>query len=397
MLKNTLFLFLFSVISFFGNAQSIRFYDVQDFNDYQLILRKAIDEKKMLFAAVYDGEDETFGNMVRNDIFKNDSLLKSYENFLAFAINIESEMGARLAQSFDINAIPTFLYLTNEEELIFKISGNLSTEDFLKNGKKAKENNQLYQNLKEKYSTQKLTNSEWPKLIELYGLNHSFSETQELAYEYLNSLNSTEIFNEQNRDILSRYGIDMETDYPSLILKNKTKLDSAEFAAFYESAFAYNFDRAAANGDTLLLEKILTKLLPQNPDTAIDSEDLKFQTRKIFAVESEVFSVWEMAVLEKSKTLKNDSARAEFLFDEAYQIADEYNSEKAQKVVRQLAKISNELNPDFRYKMLEAYMAYLMKDYPDAKSLISMAKTMTQNPNNLRKAEGLERMVESEK
>ena len=46
--------------------------------------------------------------------------------------------------------------------------------------------------------------------------------------------------------------------------------------------------------------------------------------------------------------------------------------------------------------MLEGYMAYLMKDYDDAEMLVRKAATLSSNPNNQRKAQGLMEMITRE-
>src|SRR5690606_949309 len=95
--------------------------------------------------------------------------------------------------------------------------------------------------------------------------------------------------------------------------------------------------------------------------------------------------------------LGNDSLKAEALFEDGFAIADRHNSEEAQKTARSLALKANEYNETFRYRMLESYMAYLLKDYTEAERLVRKAGTLTNNPNNIRKAEGLLRMILQEK
>lgn len=398
MKKNILTLLVF-LLSLAGSyAQKVRFYDVKNIDQYQQVLAQALEEKKMMYLVIYEDGD-AFYQMQKDDVFADASLATAYEANIPLAVDIYSDMGARLAEAFTIDSLPSFLYLTDEEFVVLVKEGYQNVEQLKKALANAKLASEEYKTLQKKYSENTLTPQDWRKLLDFHGMNFSFEETKALAIGFLNGLNNSQLISQEIVPITATYGIDLETKYPEILFKNRQNLkDQIDFEALYTSVYSYNFDRAIASDDTVMLEKIVTLLLPYSTDTSASTPKLAFETRKVFASETRIFSVWRKGALERSETIEetSDSARAEFLFDEAYEIADNFNSEDAQKAARKLANQANKLNEKFRYKMLESYMAYLLKDYTEADALVKEAKLLTDNANNERKADNLQEMITEE-
>lgn len=396
-MKKLLFLFILT-FSLFAKAQEVkvRFYDVRTLDDYQKVLLQSIQEDKMMFIVFYQDGD-AFYKMQKDNIFANAELASAYSKTNPMAVSITSEMGSRLAESIGVDSFPSFYYFNNEEVLLVVNKGYQSLSELIDALKKAQTINTNYSRLTKKYTEGTLTQTEWRALLETYALNNDFVQTQSLALEFFNSQTKAELLKPENAELLVKYGIDLESAYPELIIKNKASLPSSfDYKAFYSSTYDYNFDRAEVNLDTVLLEKIVTVLIPNRPKDEADTKELVFETRKVFSSETRLFNVWEKAAIERASSLSDDSTKAEFIFEEAFEIADNFNTEDANKAARSLAKESYNLREDYRYKMLEGYMAYLLKDYTEAMALVQLAKTKTDNANNIRKAQSLQKMISKE-
>ena len=391
-----LLLLLLSLSAIVSNAQ-VRFYDVKTLSNYQQILEKSIKEDKIMFIAFYRNGD-AFYQMQKDNIFIDARLDSIYSlNAVNLAISVTSEMGSRIAESIGVDSFPTFYYFNKNETLLLVREGYQSKTDLAEAFYKVQKLNAVYDDLKDKYSAGTLSDKEWRTLIEIYALNNDFIETKALALEYFNSRDKSALLVPANADLLEKYGVDLETVYPKTVIENMQKLgERFDFEAFYTGAYDFNFDLASANNDSILLQKIVTELLPNRPKDEANTQELAFETQKVFASETRNFGVWQRAASKLSKTMADDSTKAEFLFGEAFEIADNFNSENAQKAARNLAKEAYNIKADFRYKMLEGYMAYLMKDYEEAKKLVTLAETQTDNANNKRKASSLLKMIEKE-
>lgn len=391
-----LLLLLLSFSAFVSTAQ-VRFYDVKTLSNYQQVLEKSIKEDKIMFIAFYRNGD-AFYQMQKDNIFSDARLDSIYtQNAINLAVSITSEMGSRIAESIGVDSFPTFYYFDKNETLLLVKEGYQTKTDLAESFYKVQKINAAYEDLKDKYSASTLSDKEWRMLIEIYALNNDFIETKALALEYFNSRDKSALLVPANAGLVEKYGVDLETEYPKTIIANKQKLGTSfDFEAFYIGAYDFNFDLASANDDTVLLQKIVTELLPNRPKDEANTQELAFETQKVFASETRNFGVWQRAASKLSKTMADDSIKAEFLFGEAFEIADNFNSENAQRAARNLAEEAYNIKADFRYKMLEGYMAYLMNDYDAAKKLVALAESQTDNANNKRKAISLLKMIEKE-
>ena len=389
-------LFLILLSSSLLSGQNVRFYQIEDLDEYTRVLDIALEDSSLMLMVIFE-DDGGFEEMVRAQMFDDDSIKSAFAALVPVAIYKQSEMALRLKESFGENKLPSFYMMNTDEFLLNAAYGKLSrTEllDFIAAGKLI---GQQLPGLKNAYANHTLSPQEWIKLIGLYELNFDFLATHKLALEYLSEVDRKDLLNDTNRSVSLRYGIDLETPYPLYILNQKEKLDSSEFADFYSATYSFNFDLAVMNEDTLLLDTILEKLIPraQAPDSL--KEEMTLESQKLFAGETGLFRVWENAALKAYASIENPIEKAELIFDEAFAIAEEYNSKSAQQTARQLAKKASALSPDYRYYMLEAYMAYLMKDYDQALEIVSRAIGLAENESDTRKAERLQSIIRSEK
>lgn len=393
----TLILSLFTLIGInIVSAQSVRFYQIDDLEDYTRVLELSVEEDRLMFFVIFKG-DGGFEEMIRGGVFRDDSLKSTFENFIPVAIYRQSEMANRLMASFGEKKLPTFYVMNQEEFLLNAAFGKQSEEDvidFLIASMKLGEKLEL---LREQYQKHKLTDEEWVMLIGLYELNFDYISTQDLAFEFLSEVPDEKLLNDTIKPISLNYGIGLETPYAEKILSRKAELDSAEFADFYSASYSFNLDLASENRDTVLLSKILEVLLPYASGSDSLRHEMVLETKILFARESGVFKVWQEAVIEYCDSLSSAKEKAEFAFKQAYTIGEEFNSESAQKATRALAAKASSWKPDYRFYMLESYMGYLMKDYDDALIVVDKALKLSENEEDTQRAQRLKNMIGSEK
>lgn len=393
----TAILFLLTLIGAGSiSGQSVRFYQIDDLEDYTRVLELSVEEQRLMFFVIFK-DNGGFEEMIRGGVFRDDSLKNTIQDFIPVAIYRSSEMASRLMESFGEKTLPTF-YVMNQEEFLLNAAYGKQTEadmiDFLI---ASSELSKQLQVLREKYQKHKLTNEQWVMLIGLYELNFDYLSTQDLAFEFLTEVPDSQILSDIVKPVSLSYGIGLETPYAERILRQKDALDSAEFADFYASSYSFNLDLASENKDTSLLHKILRELLPYAAVSDSMKQEMVLETQILFARESGLFEVWQEAVIKYCDNLHAPAEKAEFAFDQAYTIAEEFNSESAQEATRNLAEKASLWKPDYRYYMLEAYMAYIMKDYDDGLQIVDKALALAENEKDAEKASRLKNMIESDK
>ncbi|HAD97398.1 MAG TPA: hypothetical protein DCG19_08320 [Cryomorphaceae bacterium] len=381
-------------------AQQIDFDEAEDIEEYQQWVEKARADSSMLFVMLSDERNVNQQRMEADDALNDAAFIASVSGYKALRIPVRSEMGARWVQLFPSNQMPAFYFL-QEDELLLQIRSGYQTSTQLREAAlKAKSLRGTYSQLSSQYGGSALTIAQWKQLLYLHGLNFPFRETLDLALEFMNGLKETQLMSPEVLPVLVQYGVDLETKYPEMLINNRknisAQLPEFDFNNFIASAYSYNLDLAVASEDSVLLEKLLNKIIPLSDDSLTTPGDMRFETQKLYAEETGQFSVLKDGVLEFTADMENDSLKAEAIFDHAFDIADRFNTQPALKAARALATRANELNENFRYRMLEGYMAYLMKDYDDAEMLVRKAATLSSNPNNQRKAQGLMEMITRE-
>ena len=392
--KPFLLTLLFSVSFTFLLAQPRAFTSIKSFEEYTGILEDAKRNDQMLLVSLID-DNTTEGRQAK---IQNETanFWKDLEGFKLIQIEIKSEIGAQWIQVFSVDELPAYFFM-NKDEIVLEVApGFKSVSSIIELSKKNLARKNLYQTLNTKYGKSTLSIEDWVELIRIHQLNFAFNQTYKLALEFLNGLEKGELVREDVIPVLTKYGVSLETRYPLFILNNNKilsyTLQSFNYSDWFEKAYNYNLDRAIFNTDTSLLNKIINPLIELSDESG--KPYLIFATRQLYVEKTKDFKVMYQAVMDWTLEIEDSAARSRFIFDEAFKIADKNEDLAAYKVAAQLAGEAGKLQPEFRYKMLEAYSTYKLKDYKNARSLVNDAQNLSSNKKNQVKAQNLLRMID---
>lgn len=393
-MKNYLLLLL-ALFSFQLPAQ-LRLLQVDDFEDYEIALKTVRQNHNLIFVAVHDGGGALL-KMYNDGVFKDPQVLNAAKPYTSIAIDAENSMGERFASLFKLDQYPSF-YIMNEQEFVLDVlSGYQSAADLTKALAKAAKAPFRYDSLLVAYQAHTLTDAEWIELLELYALNFDFRATTRLAQEYLNTKSETELLSPPTATILSQYGLHLETVYPQLVIDRaqvlESKIPDFDLPSFLYAAIDFNLDLAIVSEDSLLCENICETLVIEPLASTPDSlRTLKLNIRREFAWQSGHFALYAQA-FKKQADRKNPGMAATELFDEAYEIVENFNESSALGAAFTLAQASDDKENSFRARMLKAYIAYLQKDQDQAQNLLQEARSQIKNPEQLRSLEKLQGLV----
>ena len=108
-------------------AQGIQFQNAS----WEEILKKASDEKKIIFVdayAVWCGPCK----MMDKNVFSDPEVGEYFnKNFINAKIDMEKGEGISLAQRYEVRAYPTFLFVNGEGDLVHRAVGYLASDDFI--------------------------------------------------------------------------------------------------------------------------------------------------------------------------------------------------------------------------------------------------------------------------
>ena len=394
-MKKTLSLILLCIFST-GLFAQVRFIQTHDLSDYETVLETVKQQDKLLWVAVYE-EKGDFQKMFFNNVFKDKELIAISRAFTNVAINVEAEMGLRYQEIFAFDDLPAFLIMNKDEFVLAKLDGYQKASDLRSVLNEAARKPYHYDSLLVKYQAHSLNQSEWIDLLELYALNFDFNRTSLLALEYLNAYPNDSLLQSPSIEILAAYGVDIETPYPALVLNNlstiKQKVASFNLNAYQAQAMDYNLDLAIQNKDAAVFTRAMNSFL-QPPYCPTDSAKVCQENfHRLYAYKSGNFSLYHKMIQAKADAMAPILA-ANYLFEEAYEITEDYNSEEAKKAAFLLAKKSDEKQTSFKARMLMTYSQYLLEDFTQARIDLNRAKELIANPEELESFQKLEKLIE---
>mgnify|MGYP001167333083 CR=1 FL=1 len=116
MFRITLLLLAFSTCTY---AQGIQFFK----GSWSQLLQTAKQQNKIIFVDVYTDWCGPCKEMDRS-VFTAKLVGNKYNNgFLSYKLNAEKGEGIQLAEDFNVNGFPTFLYLNSRGDLLYRFSG----------------------------------------------------------------------------------------------------------------------------------------------------------------------------------------------------------------------------------------------------------------------------------
>lgn len=375
------------------HAQELGFQKIKTFEEYFAILaRSNQDDKMVLISLVDDNFEEGLKTSQQN---QSDSLLIELKDFSKIEFDVKSAIGAQWIQTFPVEKLPTYFFLTKDEILLLEIEGFKEIKDLIIGAKEVQEKKILYPTLNAKYAKGSLTIDEWLELIRIHRLNFNFNQSMRICIEFLNGLSKSELLDPKTSPILETFGISLETKYPKFILDNAEKLISNptfNYSVWFEQSYSYNLERAIFNSDSAYLEKVINPLIEKSRDE--DKISLIYSTRQLYIKETGQIELSYKAVVDWTDDMNDSIVRSRYIFDEAFKLADLNSDSATYKTAQRLAKKATSLHEDFRYLMLESYCEYKLKSYKNAKILASRAKAISKSVKDEEKATSLLRMIE---
>jgi thioredoxin-related protein len=213
--------FLFFVSIAKGQNTHINFIE----NDYKLALEQSKTSKKPIFLMLY-ATWCPHCNKMKATVLKDPAVVDFLNsNYINVMMDGESAVGKDFMKKFRITSFPNYLYLNENETHLYSTGGELTTEEFLLESKKALNPNTQLPYL-EKQFNDNIQNSEIC-LIYLNGLRKSIDrdKTDDVVAKYLSTQPKEQLFTAINWKIIA-YGV------------NKLNTKEFDFVLNHQSDFA---------------------------------------------------------------------------------------------------------------------------------------------------------------
>lgn len=137
MKRFTLLVAIATIIStstaFISERETLHFFK----GTFQEALEASENQEKPIFIDSYTANCRYCKKMDRTT-FRNREVVKYLNaNFINVKMNMRSEEGLKLKKEYEINALPTLLFVDSDGESLVRVNGFIDTKTFLKKAKKA--------------------------------------------------------------------------------------------------------------------------------------------------------------------------------------------------------------------------------------------------------------------
>jgi len=235
---------------------------------WEQALEETKKSNKLLFIDAYA---EWCGpcKFMSNNVFPDKSVGDFYNtNFIAYKIDVDDEKGGEIFSKYGGTAMPTYLFLDGDGNLIYKQLGSVDVEEFISIGKKALSMPQL----KMKYAKGELNAAE---KIEYWLVMDGDPNFKEDVVKYLKT--QSDLLREENYQLLVAYIDSAEDEHFQYFLENlgKFKAVNGQMAlTFYGKIFENEFEKAVKTKNRSTVESmlnyldVLSDLLPPDKNAA---------------------------------------------------------------------------------------------------------------------------------
>lgn len=225
-MKNLLTVFVLALTGLFISTASMAQNRSVEFehSKWSKVLKKAKKEKKLIFVDCYTSWCGPC-KMMAKDVFTQDQVADYFNaNFVNYKIDMEKGEGPALKPGWKINAYPTFLVINSAGEVVHRVVGAYSADEFIGYMKEAQSEDKNYAALKKSYEAGKRDGEFMFSYLRSLRMANLDKEEAEKADAYISSLAKEDLLKKENWNIVKYFMKNPATDEFRFIVKNRSKL-----------------------------------------------------------------------------------------------------------------------------------------------------------------------------
>ncbi|MCS7005531.1 MAG: thioredoxin family protein [Cytophagales bacterium] len=276
-MKDLLFFALLMFNAYYLLGQPIEF----ETCSWQEVKQKAKQQKKYIFVDAYA---EWCGPCKYMDasVFTHELVGEFFnQHYINYKVNAEKGEGIEFAYQYEIIGYPTLLFFNPDGELVHRVLGGKSPEEFLRLGKNALHPQMQIFTLKKRYEAGEKSKSFLQHYIRL--LQESGENFLQPAQEYMNMLTQEDWENLANWDIMTSLTSRSDCNFYRYVLIHRDqyaqKLGKERVSDFLQHVLIYDIEDIIKYKDENRLwhaKKIIPIVFPENADEIETQVDMYF-------------------------------------------------------------------------------------------------------------------------
>ena len=239
------------------------------------------------------------------------------DHFVNYKLNAEDDgqRGPELAEKYQVQGYPFFLFIDNDGELVHRGVGGLAAPAFIALGQAALGDAVSLAELQAKYDSRSISNTEWLLYVHMFASStfddkqqtakerqDHFLEAQKKAMEYLGQLTEKELFTQDSFKLLRLYSYQLDRSESAIdfyVQRSANFIQFGDDVDISRNVVALNnmsIERLAQRGDPAYknhLDDIVGVLRPRYAHFSSDSYDphfeLSYRANALYAISQNNF------------------------------------------------------------------------------------------------------------
>lgn len=281
-------------------------------SDWSTILKKAADERKMVFIDCYTTWCGPCKMMAKNTFTQQEVGEFFNKNFINVKLDMEKEPGKSLKTILGVNAYPTLVVINAKQEIIHKAVGALQKEELLKFAAEALKGTGTLSSYHAKYKKEGVANKKFvlEYLQKLEAANEKEQRTS-VINRYFEQLEKKDLLEKENWNLLKKYVESIHNKAFQLVLNNQSDFIEVFGQKEVEDKVYFTFLREGnqlcdkkENGDFVLNQEKKKSFLNQLKMNEVKNKDVIKAYSEISTTRS--LKDWKAYIDTISEYLKKD-------------------------------------------------------------------------------------------
>jgi len=343
-------------------AEGISFQEIKSADDWQTALDKAGEQNTLLFVDLYT-DWCGYCKKMDKEVFALDNVSEYFNGtFVNVKLDGESDFGAEIAASSQIEGYPTYIFFDAAGNKVDMITGYNPEDAFMEKSKDIQAGWQSFLEVEEAFERGEISKEKLPTYLDGLVARNREKEAIKVAKEAFDKLSAAERMRSENHFLLLQAGKDLDGEEFKLVKSHTSKFDSMFMGKFLENVYQYNLMQAIKHEDEDKLAAINEQVVTLYAQTDEEMEEGRFITKKLYFASLNNWERYEQLVEAYSEEKGNKG----ILYDEAYQIIENYQNKEAFTVAVGWLDTITEAEPNFEVYALKSYALGMMSEYERA-------------------------------
>ncbi|MGB0524184.1 MAG: thioredoxin family protein [Flammeovirgaceae bacterium] len=367
-------------ISLQASDDYISFKDINTQAEWNAVLTLSKQQQRPIFVMVHTSWCGYCRKMERDVYTKTKVAAYHNTNFINVKIDAETEFGEGFSVKYQVDAFPGILFLNEKAGVLQQEIGYMPSKDLLYLGKESLSIHQQMDSWKMEYEAGKLDRiglMNYANALAQQGENKLAQQVANIFYEQHQDYNFS---NYEAIRFATKFGNQLNGEIYQKVMAQHKAIAEADYKDYLQSVYDRTLELAIQKKDFAHVEQLISDLLPKMVGKQQQDQlpALAVMTKASFYANTAAYDQYIQLI--EAFYQEKQQGNAEFLFDQAYYIVQNYDAapllNASIKWIDQAIDLSGN---QFSFAMVKAYAYGAQENYREGVKCAKEALTLTRD------------------